>query len=109
MFPTKITFVYGAKNYTKFVKKEYGVDSILDTTGTTLILTENKEHNIVIGVMKLDNIYQLKGVIVHELSHAVTEIMHNIGSECDEMRSYMLQRFYQDTMTQIDKWIEDGN
>ncbi len=103
MFPTKITFVYGANKYSKFVLSKYGIDNTIYTTGTTLILTNNSKHDIVIGVIKLKNIYQLKAIIVHELSHAVTEIMKNIGSECDEVRSYMLQRFYEDIMPVLDE------
>lgn len=100
-----IVFIYGAKDYTKYMRKKYDMKCEVEYGGLTTIMTKGDEHGIVIVVRNLPNILQVKGLVVHELSHAVTEVMDYYGFKCDEFRSYLLQSFYQTVMQQLDKWI----
>lgn len=106
---TPIAFCYGAKAYKKYMKKHYGLDEEIPHTACTMILTKKNTFSLVIGTKKLENIYQLKGVITHELSHTVTELMQYYGFECDEFRSYTLQWLYQEIMPALDeKLLKDS-
>jgi len=102
---TKITFCYGAKAYSKYLKKKYGVIGHIEQGGVTTIVTNNNtgKYNIVVGVKKLEDIYPLKALLVHELSHAVSELMKEYGFVCEEFRSYTLQWLYQEIMPFLDK------
>ncbi len=100
---TLITFCYGEKAYTKHIKKYFGLDEQIKLDGITTVLSKEDDYKIVIGVRKRDNAYELKGLIVHEISHAVTEWMQMYGFRCDEVRSYTLQKIYQEIMPFIDE------
>ena len=100
---TLITFCYGEKAYTKHIKKYFGLDEHIKLDGITTVLSKENDYKIVIGVRKRDNAYELKGLIVHEISHAVTEWMQMYGFRCDEVRSYTLQMIYKDAMIFLDK------
>ena len=102
MLDADVHFVYGHKKYRKFVKKTYGVDSDIPFSGATLMLTDKGSFNIVVGVKKIKNIVQLKGIIIHELSHAVSELMNHYGLVDDEFRSYLLQYMYQEVIVELD-------
>lgn len=103
---TDITFCYGEKAYKKYLSKVYNCTEYIKYEGVTTIVTNAEgSFSIVIGVKQLDNIYTLKGLIVHELNHAVTELMNHYGFSCDEKRSYTLQWLYEAIMPFIDKRI----
>ncbi len=96
---------YGMKKLRKIASKEYGdkitKDELSNYVGvcTTLDL---KGGGIVslIGLAKGQSSKETERIIVHELSHCVSDIMSEYGLECDETRSYMLDRLYSDVM----KW-----
>jgi len=80
---TKIAFCYGNKAYEKYMQEQYGLNETIPHTACTMILTKKDTFSLVIGTKKLENIYQLKGVVTHELSHTVTELMQYYGFDCD--------------------------
>ena len=102
---TDIAVCYGEQNYIKYMKKRYSCDEIIEKDGATTIVTNSRMgmFSIVIGLKEFDNIYSLKGLMVHELSHTVTQIMEEFGFKCDEFRSYTLQWLYQEVTPFIDK------
>jgi len=108
---TDISFCYGEKEYIRFMKKEYRCDEFLNNDAVTTIVTNNNtgKFSIVIGIKKIDNIYSLKGLIVHEISHSVTEWMKEFGLNCDEVRSYTVQYLYQEIIPFVDKIISKKN
>jgi len=100
---TNITFCYGAKAYSKYMKKQHGLIEHIEKGAITTILTDNTgKYCIVVGIKKLENISVLKALIVHELSHVVTELMIEYNFKCDEFRSYTLQWLYLEIMTSLD-------
>jgi hypothetical protein len=104
-----ISICYGEKVYTKYMLKHYGFNNYtIDKSAVTTILTNNRtgKYSIVVGINKLEDVYQLKGLIVHELSHVVTELMNEYGFVCDEFRSYTLQWLYQEVMVFIDNLLK---
>lgn len=106
---TPISICYGEKAYKKLMSRDYNLfDESISKSAVTTILTNNKtgQYSIVVGINKCDDVYQLKALIVHELSHVVTELMSEFGFTCDEFRSYMLQWLYQEIMLFIDKLLK---
>lgn len=102
---TKITFCYGEKHYKKYLKKQYGCIEHIEQAGVTTIVRNDStgKYAIVVGVKKFEDIYALKALIVHELSHTVNELMKEYGFMCDEFRSYTLQWLYQEIMPSLDE------
>jgi len=106
---TKITFCYGAKSYKKYMKKEHMLKDRLINAGVTNILTKsNGEYCIVLAVKKIEDIYALKGISVHEISHAVSDWMEHFGFDCDEVRSYTLQMLYLEFMIFLDNQLNEN-
>ena len=102
---TEFVFCYGQKAYSKFNKKRFdSIEQILKGGITSSWRDENK-FIIVIGVKEYDDIYCLKGLIMHEISHAVTMLFNEYGFSCDEMRSYTIQWLYQQIMPFVDDII----
>ena len=108
---TKITFCYGEKVYTKYVKKEFDYYEEIKADGVTTTFINNKtdEFAIVVGVKKFKDIYALKGLVVHELSHVVSLLMKEFDFDCDEFRSYTLQWLYLEVMVFLDGLIGSKN
>ena len=102
---TDITFCYGRKSYEKYMSKNNYPDGYINMSAVTSIVTNNNTGKfvIVMGCLKQENIYELKGLIVHEISHAVTEWMDYYGFKCDEVRSYTMQFLYQHFMEFLDE------
>jgi hypothetical protein len=98
---------YGMKKLCKIAFKEYGdkitKDELSKYAGVCNTL-ELKGGGIVclIGLDKGQSSNEIERIIVHELSHCVSDIMSEYGLECDETRSYMLDRLYSDVM----KWYK---
>lgn len=68
----------------------------LNAKGRCTTFAQDGEHYIVAAIDPnscIDKI-TLNSVLVHELSHAVSEIMNYHGFTCDEFRSYTLQFLY---------------
>ncbi|AIT09092.1 hypothetical protein LO80_03310 [Candidatus Francisella endociliophora] len=101
-----IYFCYGFKNFKK-VQKKLGFNYDVSKYGGATAFNEETKQ-IVIGVDKYDDIYEVKALIVHELSHCVTVIMESMDSNCDEFRSYVLQWLYIEIMKYFDDLISKG-
>jgi len=106
---TNVTFCYGKKAYKKYMLKNNYPNGEIRLDAVTSIVTNNitGDFVIVIGCLKIENIYTLKALLVHEMSHAVTEWMHYFGFNCDEVRSYTLQYLYTEIITLLDNLIEE--
>jgi len=106
---TNVTFCYGKKAYEKYMSKNDDPDGEIRLDAITSTITNNitGEFVIVIGCLKIKNIYTLKALLVHEMSHAVTEWMNYFGFNCDEVRSYALQYLYTEIITFLDNLIEE--
>jgi len=103
---SEISFCYGEKAYIKHLKKYYGQDMQMESDATTCVLEHNSlGFSIVIGVKEFKNIYELKALIVHELSHTVSELMTHYAFSCDEFRSYTLQWLYVEIIPFLDKLL----
>jgi len=101
---TKITFCYGKKAYRKHIKKEHSLDIKLENSGVTQpLIKSNGSFTVAIGVKEREDVYILKAIIVHEISHAVTEWMDYYGFKCDETRSYTIQFLYMEFMQFLDE------
>ena len=100
----RIVFCYGTKAYSKYIRKRFGVDEKIEWSGCSLEFVDGYE--IVVGVRKYKDIYALRALIVHELSHAVSQLMEYYNFNCDELTSYTLQWLYKDTMIFIDEQIK---
>ena len=105
---TYITICYGKKAYSKLLLKTYNVqDNLKHLVGvSTSLNTPDNKFAIVVGVCRLDNVYDLKSTIVHELSHAVSQWMEEFGINDDEVRSYTLQMIYSDAMVWLDELLK---
>jgi len=107
---TRVAFCYGSKAYRKYMEEQFGLEleSEITASGCTQVVTNNNTgaFRLVIGVKKIKDIYELKGLVVHELNHVVTEWFNHFGFNCDELRSYTLQYLYQEIMVSLDKKLE---
>jgi len=106
---TNISFCYGEKAYIKFMLENNYPEGAINIDATTSIITNKTGFfTIVIGIKKRSCVYSLKGLVVHEISHAVTEWMLYYGFKCDEVRSYALQFLYQEFMLFLDERLQKG-
>jgi len=108
---TKITFCYGEKAYAKYIEKHYGLIGKIKSDAVTSIFKSNIDgkQSIVVGAKEREDIYELRALIVHELSHTVSELMDEYGFKCDEFRSYTLQWLYMEIMPALDaKLLKDN-
>jgi len=101
-----IYFCYGFKSFNK-VGKKLGMNYDISKYGGATA-TKNSTKEILIGVDKYEDIYEVKALVVHELSHCVTSIMESMNSNCDELRSYTLQWLYIEVMKYLDDLIARG-
>ncbi len=94
------------KKYEKTLQKHFNVYEEMVSMGRTTILEKNGMMDLVVGIQveRISNIVEAKGLLVHELSHVVTEIMNHHGFNCDEFRSYCLQKLYIESVTMIDEY-----
>ena len=97
--PTELHIVF-CKDHYKGLMDDHGVINDFSSHGVTTVLEKDNFHYIVACVdmwamhdqeYKADN---MQGVLIHELSHVVSEIFLRHGFNCDELRSYLLQHLY---------------
>lgn len=69
----------------------------------------NGSYEVCIGIKKWNDAVQLKGLIVHELSHAIDYIMRENDLTDTEYRAYAMQSMYQTAMCFIDDIIANRN
>ena len=74
-----------------------------------LLDRHNCSYEVCIGVKKWEDPIQLKGLIVHELSHAIDYIMSENDLTDTEYRAYTMQSMYQTAMCFIDDIIANRN
>ncbi len=103
----KVFLCYGHKAYKKFSKKRYKSEDSKIIEGGVAVLYDrhNGSYEVCIGVKKWKDVIQLKGLIVHELSHAVDYIMRENDLIDTEYRAYTMQSMYQTAMCFIDEII----
>lgn len=103
----KVFLCYGQKVYKKFLKKRYKSEDYEITKGGVAVLWDrhNGSYEVCIGVKKWKDVIQLKGLIVHELSHAIDFIMRENDLTDTEYRAYTMQSMYQTAMYFIDEII----
>ena len=94
---------YGMKKYKKVLVKEYDCtvdDELVAKFAGACTTVEAKDGGSVtiIGIDKGRSAASTERTIVHELSHCVSDIMDIYGLDCDETRSYMLDKLYGDVM-----------
>lgn len=104
--PSDVMFFMGEENHNKYVDLcKMGEDWYLTNDGlTTDLWSDEVGHSVMISITsKPYDVYQVKGLIVHEISHAVDYIMtrHNIKDE--EIRAYLSQHLYIQIMKYYDK------
>ena len=107
---TKIEKVYlchGHKAYKKFSKKRYDSENAYIEKAAVAVLWDrhNGAYEVCIGIKKWDNPLELKGLIVHEISHAIDYIMRENDLTDTEYRAYAMQSMYQIAISFIDDVI----
>ena len=107
----KVWLCYGHKTYKKFTEKRYKClnDEILKSGVSTLWDRHDGSYEVCIGVKKWKDPIQLKGLIVHELSHAMDYIMRENDLTDTEYKAYAMQSMYQTAMCFIDDIIANSN
>ena len=109
LFIPSLLYVYSSiSKLTKNVDKRYNYKYSGTSSGVTLFMENGGEHDVNIGidvkglVKKGVGYKRIKALLVHELSHAVTDIMRFHGFDCDEFRSYLLGYIYEQSVGLID-------
>ena len=107
----KVFVCYGHKTYRKFSKKRYNANSeeIIKGGVSSLWDRHDGSFEVCIGVKKWNDSLQLKGLIVHELSHAIDYIMRENDLTDTEYKAYSMQSMYQNVIPFIDDIISKQN
>ena len=107
----KVFVCYGHKTYKKFSKKRYKSNSEEIIKGGVSSLWDRHDGSleVCIGVKKWNDALQLKGLIVHELSHAIDYIMRENDLTDTEYKAYSMQSMYQNVIPFIDDIISKQN
>lgn len=107
----KVFVCYGHKTYKKFSNKRYksNCEDIIKGGVSSLWDRHDGSFEVCIGVKKWEDAIQLKGLIVHELSHAIDYIMRENDLTDTEYRAYAMQSMYQTAMCFIDDIIANRN
>lgn len=105
----KVWLCYGQKEYKKFSEARYKsfTETIEKGGVATLWDRHNGSYEVCIGMKKIPDTLQLKGLIVHELSHAMDYIMRENGLTDVEYRAYTMQSMYQIAMESIDNILKE--
>ena len=104
-FVRDVYFCYGEKAYknvTEKLNKSNRFEPIEKGGVTELWKNDNGTHTVVIAVKKIKNVVQLKGLIVHEITHATDYIMIQNDFTDMEFRAYCNQSMYQSAIEWID-------
>lgn len=107
----KVFVCYGHKTYKKFIKKRYKSNrEVIEKDGVSSLWDRHDgSYEVCIGVKKWNDSLQLKGLIVHELSHAIDYIMRENDLADTEYREYTMQSMYQNVIPFIDDIIANRN
>lgn len=102
----KVYLCYGHKAYKKFSEKRYGPNDCIEKGGIAVLWDRhNGRYEVCIGIKKWNNPLELKGLIVHEMSHAIDFIMRENDLTDTEYRAYTMQSMYQIAISFIDDVI----
>ena len=102
----KVYLCYGHKAYKKFSEKRYGPNACIAKAGIAVLWDRhNGRYEVCIGIKKWNNPLELKGLIVHEMSHAIDYIMRENDLIDTEYRAYTMQSMYQIAISFIDDVI----
>lgn len=104
-FIKTVYFCYGNKAYKNITEKINNNNEFkqIEKDGITdLWKNNNGSYTIVIAVRKIKNVIQLKGLIVHEITHATDFIMRQNDFTDMEFRAYCNQVMYQSAIEWID-------
>ena len=98
---------YGHKTYKKFSEKRYKSENACIEKAAIAVLWDrhNGAYEVCIGIKKWNDPLQLKGLIVHEMSHAIDYIMRENDLVDTEYRAYTMQSMYQIAISFIDDVI----
>ena len=107
----KVFVCYGHRTYKKFSNKRYKANSEVIEKGGVSSLWDRHDGSleVCIGVKKWNDALQLKGLIVHELSHAIDYIMRENDLTDTEYKAYAMQSMYQNVIPFIDDIIAKQN
>ena len=107
----KVFVCYGHKTYKKFSKKRYksNNEEIIKGGVSSLWDRHDGSYEVCIGVKKWNDSLQLKGLIVHVLSHAIDYIMRENDLTDTEYKAYSMQSMYQNVIPFIDDIISKQN
>lgn len=110
IFPVTIIFCPTKEIQENYTKKYHSWMSDeqreYDSNANTLVVTEEGQLSLIVSLDNVKDVYEAKSLIVHELSHVVTETFKFLYIDCDETRSYMLQGLYKDVMKFYDKYLD---
>jgi len=82
-------------DYHKYLHKKGVYDVEMHSDGVCTSLAKGTKFKLVIGIeVGKHKPLEIKGLIVHELSHAITLLFKEYGFNDDELRSYLLQFLY---------------
>ena len=103
----KVYLCYGHKAYKKFSEKRYKAENAYIEKGAVAVLWDrhNGAYEVCIGIKKWSNPLQIKGLIVHEMSHAIDYIMRENDLTDTEYRAYAMQSMYEIAISFIDDVI----
>jgi hypothetical protein len=106
---TPIYLAIGEKEFEDIQKKHSKSELITIGGGGKMLSIHYTEDNslsfILIGLNSNLDVYEMKALLVHELSHAVTTYFLNYGFNDDELRSYLLQYLYLQFVKYIDQQL----
>ena len=107
----KVFVCYGHKTYKKFSNKRYKSNNEVIEKGGVSSLWDRHDGSfeVCIGVKKWNDALQLKGLLVHELSHAIDYIMRENDLTDTEYKAYAMQSMYQNVIPFIDDIIYKQN
>lgn len=103
--PSKVFFFIGEDSHNKYIDdNKMGAEWHIKTDGLTTNCGGDNGHIVLISILNTNAcVYEIKGLIVHEITHAVDFIMKEHGFVCDEMKAYLSQHLYIKIMKYYDK------
>ena len=94
------------KHIRSLARKDIKAENVCIEKGGVAVLWDrhNGAYEVCIGVKKWNDPLQLKGLIVHEMSHAIDYIMRENDLTDTEYRAYTMQSMYQIAISFIDEY-----
>lgn len=105
IFQTKLTVCFNKDSFDNTLKSMYGSEKEFGS-GITLTLEKDNLVEYMIGIKDNSDIRSVKSLIVHEITHVVSNILNVTGIEDDETRAYLTQYIYVVVIKAYDKYVE---